>query len=153
MGGRPFLVVCDRVLFSSTFLATDDNFDEDYSPTAELQSSKKKSRSSQKLSTSSVRSSKRVRLASLLPGSVSKPRSPVDSSGEEIDPPTNSASKTLESRYTCIFLVAVSVLWLRVAWGLISVLLIIYIYIMFYSRWTRFWAWIGVFWWQRRFCM
>ena len=117
MGGRPFLVVCERVLFPSTFLVTDDNLDEDYSPTAELQSSKKKSRSSQKLSTSSVRSSKRVRLASLLPGSVSKPRSPVDSSGEEIDPPTISASKTLESRYTCIFLVAVGVLWLRVAWG------------------------------------
>ena len=42
MGGRPFLVVCERVLFLSTFLATEDNLDEDYSPTAELQSSKKK---------------------------------------------------------------------------------------------------------------
>ena len=49
-------------------------------------------------------------LVCLLPGSVSKSRSPVDSSGEKIDPPTISASKTFESRYSCVFLVASNVL-------------------------------------------
>ena len=34
----------------------------------------------------------------------------MDSSGEEYDPPTISASKTLESRYSCVFLVAPNVL-------------------------------------------
>ena len=52
--------------------------------------------SSRMLSTSSVRSSKRVRLASLMAGSVSKPPTLVDTSGEEYDPPAVSASKTFK---------------------------------------------------------
>ena len=110
MGGRPFLVVCECVLFTSTFLAfPHDDLDEDNCPTARSKSSKKKLRSSQILSTSSVRSPKRVRLASLLAGSVCKPRSLVDSSGEEFDLPSISASKTFESRFLCVFFVASNV--------------------------------------------
>ena len=107
LNGWPALssCVCERVFFTSTFAATDDDLDEDYCPGAKSKlSKKKKSWSSRKLPTSSVRSSKRVRLASLMAGLM------MDSSGDEYDPPTISASKTLESRYSCIFLVASIVL-------------------------------------------
>ena len=114
MGGRPLLVMCERVLFTSTFAATDDDLDADYCRGAKSKMSKnekEKLRSSQMLSTSSVRSSKRVRLASLVAGSLSKPPTLKDSSGGEYDPPTKSASKTLESRYSCVFLYVSNVLY------------------------------------------
>ena len=62
------------------------------------------------LSTSCVRSAKRVRLADLVAGVIRKPPTLVGSSGEDYEPPTISASRTLESRYSSIFLVVYNVL-------------------------------------------
>ena len=92
----------------------DDELDEDYCPSASSKAQRKKkkkqSRSSRMLSTSSVRSAKRVRLADVVAGVIPRPPTLMDSCGEEYDSPTVSASKTLESRYSFFFLVVCSVL-------------------------------------------
>ena len=62
------------------------------------------------MSTSSVRSAKRVRLADVVAGSIPRPPVLVDSSGDDYIPPTVSASRTLESRYSVFFLP-----WFKVA--------------------------------------
>ena len=78
---------------------TDDELDEDYAPSLSTRSqSKKKSRSSQVLSTSSAKPSKRVRLADVISGAIPKPPMMGDSSGGDFESATISASKTLESR-------------------------------------------------------
>ena len=92
---------------------TDDELDADYCPSASSKSQrkqKKQSRSSRILSTSSVRSAKRVRLADVVAGVIPRPPTLMDSCGEEYDPPTVSASKTLESRYSFLLLVVCTVL-------------------------------------------
>ena len=90
---------------------TDDELDADYCPSASSKSQrkqKKQSRSSRMLSTSSVRSAKRVQ--DVVAGVIPRPPTLMDSCGEEYDPPTVSASKTLESRYSFLLLVVCTVL-------------------------------------------
>ena len=58
---------------------------------------------SRELSTTSVQSAKRVRLADVISGSISKLPSAHDSSGDDYMPPMISASRTLESRYSLSF--------------------------------------------------
>ena len=92
---------------------TYDELDADYCPSASSKSQrkqKKQSRSSRMLSTSSVRSANRVRLADVVAGVIPRPPTLMDSCGEEYDPPTVSASKTLESRYSFLLLVVCNVL-------------------------------------------
>ena len=92
---------------------TDDELDADYCPSASSKSQrkqKKQSRSSRMLSTSSVRSVKRVRLADVVAGVIPRHPTLMDSCGEEYDPPTVSASKTLESRYSFLLPVVCTVL-------------------------------------------
>ena len=92
---------------------TDDELDANYCPSASSKSQrkqKKQSPSSRMLSTSSVRSAKRVRLADVVAGVIPRPPTLMDSCGEEYDPPTVSASKTLESRYSFLLLVVCTVL-------------------------------------------
>ena len=114
MGGRPFLVVFERVLFHLLSVGTDDDeLDEDHCPSASSKSQhkkKKKSHSSRILSTSSVRSAKRVRLADDVAGVIPRPPTLMDSLGEEYDPPTVFASRTLENRYSSLRLVVRNVL-------------------------------------------
>ena len=55
------------------------------------------------LSTTSVQSAKRVRLADVISGSITRPPSVHDSSGDDHVPPMISASQTLESRYAFSF--------------------------------------------------
>ena len=55
------------------------------------------------LSTTSVQSAKRVRLADVISGSITRPPSAHDSSGDDHVPPMISASRTLESRYSFSF--------------------------------------------------
>ena len=108
MGGRPFLgFICERVLFHLPSIATDDEADNDYVPNRRTRSqSKKTQRSSRLLSTGSVRSAKRVRLADVISGSVSRPPPLYGSSGDDYLPPMISASRTLEGRYPVFILVS-----------------------------------------------
>ena len=55
------------------------------------------------LSTTSVQSAKRVRLVDVISGSIPRPASAHDSSGDDYVPPVISASRTLESRYSLPF--------------------------------------------------
>ena len=82
MGGRPFLgIVSERVLFHLLSVVTDDEADGDYVPGRRARSQrKKKQRTSRVLSTGSVHSAKRVRLADIVSGSVSRPPPLYDSS-------------------------------------------------------------------------
>ena len=108
MGGRPFLgFICERLLFHLPSIATDDEADDDYVPNRRTRSqSKKNQRSSRLLSTGSVRSAKRVRLADDISGSVARPPPLYDSSGDDYMPPMISASRTLEGMYSVFFLVS-----------------------------------------------
>ena len=108
MSGRPFLgFICERVLFHLPSIATDDEADDDYVPNRRTRSqSKKNERSSRLLSTGSVRSAKRVRLADVISGSVSRPPPLYGSSGDDYMPPMISASRILEGRYSVFFLVS-----------------------------------------------
>ena len=108
MDGRPFLgFICERVLFHLPSVATDDEADDDYVPNCRTRSqSKNNQRSSRLLSTGSVRSAKRVRLADVISGSVSRPPPLYGSSGDDYMPSMISASRTLEGRYSVFFLVS-----------------------------------------------
>ena len=108
MGGRPFLAfICERVLFHLPSVATDGEADDDYVPNRRTRSqSKRKQRASRLFSTGSVRSARRVRLADVISGSVSRPPPLFDSSGDNHVPPMISASHTLEGRYSVFFLVS-----------------------------------------------
>ena len=104
IGGQPFLGFFERILFHPLFVATDDESDEEYVPPSQTKSqSSSKQRTSRFLSTSSVRSAKRVRLADVVTGAIARPPTLVDSSGDDYVPP-------LESRYSVIFLP-----WFKVA--------------------------------------
>ena len=117
MGGRPFLgIVSERVLFHLLSVVTDDEADGDYVPGRRAKSrSKKKQRTSRVLSTGSVHSAKRVRLADIVSGSVSRPPPLYDSSGDDYVPPMISASHTLESRYSVFFLVSYEYMYQSIA--------------------------------------
>ena len=65
---------------------------------------RKKQPASRMLSTGSVRSAKRVPLADVMSGSISRPPTLYDSSGDEYVPPMISASLTLEDRSFVFFL-------------------------------------------------
>ena len=117
MGGRPFLgIVSERVLFHLLSVVTDDEADGDYVPGRRARSqSKKKQRTSRVLSTGSVHSAKRVRLADIVSGSVSRPPPLYDSSKDDYVPPMISASHTLESRYSVFFLVSYEYMYQSIA--------------------------------------
>ena len=86
-------------------VVTDVGSDEDYVPPSQLKSqSSSKQRTSRFLSTSSVRSAKRVRLADVVAGAIPTPPALVDSSGDDYIPPIVSDLRTLESRYSVVFL-------------------------------------------------
>ena len=63
-------------------------------------------------SVGSVGPARRVRLADILPGAIPDHPTLRDSSGDEYDSLTVSASRTLESKYFIVFLVICKVLWI-----------------------------------------
>ena len=99
----------DRVIVKFTFTVTNDELDKDYSSSCRTRSQNKtKQRSSRVLSTSSVRSTKRVRLCDILLGAIHRSLTLYDSSRDDNVPPTISASSVLE-RYSCLFLLVLKV--------------------------------------------
>ena len=111
IGGQPFLGFFERVIFHLLFVVTDDGSDDYYVPPSQTKcQSSSKQRTSRFLSTSSVRSAKRVQLADVVAEAIPRPPALVDSSGDDYIPPIVSAWRTLESMYSVFFLP-----WFKVA--------------------------------------
>ena len=85
---------------------TDDELDVDYCPSSSTRSQgKKKRRANCVPSVGSVGPARRVKLSEIISGTVRTPPTHCESSGDDYEPPTISASRTLESRYSIFFLV------------------------------------------------